>query len=57
MDHKANFSKEKSSKEKEEESLRYFSQLSKTQIQQLYEKYRIDFEMLSFDAMEYLKLQ
>ena len=57
MDHKANFSEEKNNKEKEEESLRYFSKLSKTQIQQLYEKYRIDFEMLSFDAMEYLQLQ
>ena len=56
IDHKAHFSRETLNKDKEKESLRYFSKLSKDQIQLLYEKYRIDFEMFSYDASAYLQL-
>ena len=37
------------------EYLSYFSQLSKTTVEKLYEKYKMDFDLFSYDATAYLR--
>ena len=41
---------------KTKESLEYFSKLKKSQIEQLYQIYKIDFEMFGYSAKDYLSL-
>jgi len=43
------------SKEKEETSKRYFSQLTKEEVTRLYEKYQLDFELFDYKVDDYLK--
>lgn len=43
------------SKEKEETSKRYFSQLTKQEVKRLYEKYQLDFELFDYKVDDYLK--
>ena len=53
---KINTTSRKSNSDKKGESLTYFSKLKKAQIQELYEIYKIDFEMFEYDASDYLLL-
>ena len=50
-----NKSKRNETEGKENEYLSYFSQLNKTTVQKLFEKYRRDFELFSYDASAYLR--
>jgi hypothetical protein len=43
------------SKEREETSKRYFSQLTKQEVKRLYEKYQLDFELFDYKVDDYLK--
>ena len=44
-------------KDPQTEALSYFSQINKNEVNKLYEKYRMDFEMFSYDASPYLQAQ
>ena len=45
-----------SKRSKEKKSLKLFSQLTRTQIRQLYEIYKMDFKLFNYDASEYFNV-
>ena len=53
---KLNTTSRKSKTNKKKESLTYFSKLTKEQIKELYQIYKIDFEMFGYEASDYLLL-
>ena len=46
----------KANEDKKKECLEYFSKLTRSQIEQLYQIYKIDFEMFGYSAKDYLSL-
>ena len=46
----------KENEDKKKECLRYFSKLKNSQTQELYEIYKLEFEMLDYDASDYFRI-
>ena len=51
-----NASKRNETEDKANEYLSYFMQLNKTTVEKLYKKYKMDFDLFSYDASAYLQL-